>query len=96
MGGDSCFSQLSSPKATLVEDQAFNSKVFRDDWSGFPQPHTGEASRKRKGRNTVGDTEAFTQFSPLHWAFPPLCAVLLLPSKGLSYFLSKMEKVFDD
>lgn len=31
VGGDSCFSHLSPPKAIVVEDQALNAKVFRDD-----------------------------------------------------------------
>lgn len=56
-----------------------------------------EASSKRKGGNSVGDTDAFTQPSPLHWALPPERGpasgpLLLLPSEGLSYFLGKMGK----
>ena len=99
--GGSCFSHLSPPKAPRVEAQALNSKVFRDDWAGIPQPQTGEASSGGQGRNSVGDTEVFTQVSPLHWALPPergpasrvrAMGCFLLPSKGLRYFLSKMEK----
>lgn len=67
VGGDSCFSHLSQPKATI----ALNSRSSEMTKLDFPSHIKGKPQVKRKGENTVGDIEAFAQSSPLHWAFPP-------------------------